>query len=65
VARIEELENADVRDVDSLQELLYGLSAQIGVHVRERGGPSAAPLHRRDGRIDVCAHSVLAVGSLR
>lgn len=35
VARIEGLEHADVRDVDSLQELLYGLYALISVHFRK------------------------------
>ena len=32
VARVERLERTDVRDVDTLQELLYGLSALINVH---------------------------------
>jgi hypothetical protein len=35
VARIEWLERADSRDVDSLQELLYGLYALISVHFRK------------------------------
>ena len=35
VARIERLEQADIRDVDALQELLYGLYALIGVHFRK------------------------------
>jgi iron-sulfur cluster repair protein YtfE (RIC family) len=35
VARIERLEQADVGDVDTLQELLYGLYALIGVHFRK------------------------------
>jgi hypothetical protein len=35
VARIEGLERADVDDVDSLQELLYGLHALISVHFRK------------------------------
>ena len=35
VARIERLERADVHDVDSLQELLYGLHALISVHFRK------------------------------
>ena len=35
VARIERLEAADVGDVDTLQELLYGLSALISVHFRK------------------------------
>jgi iron-sulfur cluster repair protein YtfE (RIC family) len=35
VARIERLERADLDDVDTLQELLYGLSALIGVHFRK------------------------------
>jgi hypothetical protein len=35
VARIERLQRADVRDVDSLQELLYGLYALISVHFRK------------------------------
>ena len=32
VARIERLERADIHDIDSLQELLYGLHALITVH---------------------------------
>jgi iron-sulfur cluster repair protein YtfE (RIC family) len=32
VARIDQLAGADVRDVDALQELLYGLYALISVH---------------------------------
>lgn len=35
VARIERLEHADVDDLDTLQELLYGLHALIGVHFRK------------------------------
>jgi len=35
VARIERLERADIRDVDLLQELLYGLYALISVHFRK------------------------------
>jgi iron-sulfur cluster repair protein YtfE (RIC family) len=35
VARIERLERAEVHDVDSLQELLYGLHALISVHFRK------------------------------
>jgi iron-sulfur cluster repair protein YtfE (RIC family) len=35
VARIERLEAADVGDVDTLQELLYGLNALISVHFRK------------------------------
>jgi hemerythrin HHE cation binding domain-containing protein len=35
VARIDELERADVHDVDSLEELLYGLYALISVHFRK------------------------------
>ena len=35
MARIERLEQAEVRDVDALQELLYGLYALIGVHFRK------------------------------
>jgi len=35
VARVERLERTDVRDVDALQELLYGLSALIDVHFRK------------------------------
>ena len=35
VARIERLERVDVRDVDALQELLYGLYALISVHFRK------------------------------
>ena len=35
VARIERLEAADVGDVDTLQELLYGLYALISVHFRK------------------------------
>ena len=35
VARVERLERADLDDVDTLQELLYGLSALIGVHFRK------------------------------
>jgi hemerythrin superfamily protein len=35
VARIERLEQADVHDVDLLQELLYGLYALISVHFRK------------------------------
>jgi iron-sulfur cluster repair protein YtfE (RIC family) len=35
VARIEQLEHADVADVDTLQELLYGLYALISVHFRK------------------------------
>ena len=34
-ARTERLERVDVRDVDSLQELLYGLYALISVHFRK------------------------------
>jgi iron-sulfur cluster repair protein YtfE (RIC family) len=34
-ARIERLEQADVGDIDSLQELLYGLHALISVHFRK------------------------------
>jgi hypothetical protein len=34
-ARVTALERADVRDVDHLQELLYGLSALVGVHFRK------------------------------
>lgn len=35
VARVDELARVDVRDVDALQELLYGLCALIGVHFRK------------------------------
>ena len=35
VARIERLEAADISDVDTLQELLYGLYALISVHFRK------------------------------
>ena len=35
VERIERLEHADPDDVDTLQELLYGLHALIGVHFRK------------------------------
>ena len=35
VARIERLEGADIGDVDTLQELLYGLHALISVHFRK------------------------------
>ena len=35
VARIERLEAADIRDTDTLQELLYGLYALISVHFRK------------------------------
>lgn len=35
VERIERLEQADVDEVDTLQELLYGLHALIGVHFRK------------------------------
>lgn len=35
VARIERLEHADSDDVDTLRELLYGLYALIGVHLRK------------------------------
>lgn len=35
VARIERLERADSNDVDTLQELLYGLHALITVHFRK------------------------------
>jgi iron-sulfur cluster repair protein YtfE (RIC family) len=35
VARIERLESADLADVDTLQELLYGLHALISVHFRK------------------------------
>jgi iron-sulfur cluster repair protein YtfE (RIC family) len=35
VARIERLEHADVDDLDTLQELLYGLHALIAVHFRK------------------------------
>jgi hypothetical protein len=37
VARIERLEHADLRDVDMLHELLYGLYALIEVHFRKEG----------------------------
>jgi hemerythrin superfamily protein len=35
VARIERLERADIHDIDSLQELLYGLHTLISVHFRK------------------------------
>ena len=35
VTRIEKLERADMADVDTLQELLYGLYALISVHFRK------------------------------
>lgn len=35
VARIDRLASTDVEDVDTLQELLYGLYALIGVHFRK------------------------------
>ena len=35
VARVERLEAADPSDVDTLQELLYGLYALISVHFRK------------------------------
>ena len=35
VARVERLEAADLSDVDTLQELLYGLHALISVHFRK------------------------------
>lgn len=35
VARIERLEQTDTADVDTLQELLYGLHALISVHFRK------------------------------
>ena len=35
VARIERLEQTDAADVDTLQELLYGLHALISVHFRK------------------------------
>ena len=35
VARIDSLERADIADVDTLQELLYGLYALVSVHFRK------------------------------
>ncbi|HWO80224.1 hemerythrin domain-containing protein [Gaiella sp.] len=35
VARVERLEQTEMDDVDTLQELLYGLQALIGVHFRK------------------------------
>ena len=35
VARIDRLEAADISDIDTLQELLYGLYALISVHFRK------------------------------
>jgi hemerythrin superfamily protein len=35
VARVDRLARADLRDIDALQELLYGLHALIGVHFRK------------------------------
>lgn len=35
VARIDQLAHADIADVDTLQELLYGLYALISVHFRK------------------------------
>lgn len=35
VTRIDQLASADIRDVDTLQELLYGLYALISVHFRK------------------------------
>lgn len=35
VMRIDQLASADIRDVDTLQELLYGLYALISVHFRK------------------------------
>ena len=35
VARVERLESAELNDVDTLQELLYGLYALISVHFRK------------------------------
>ena len=35
VGRIERLEQTDAADVDTVQELLYGLSALISVHFRK------------------------------
>ena len=35
VARIERLEAANIDDVDTLQELLYGLYALVSVHFRK------------------------------
>jgi hypothetical protein len=35
VARIDQLADTDVADVDRLQELLYGLHALISVHFRK------------------------------
>jgi iron-sulfur cluster repair protein YtfE (RIC family) len=35
VARVEQLDAADLADVDALQELLYGLHALISVHFRK------------------------------
>jgi iron-sulfur cluster repair protein YtfE (RIC family) len=35
VGRVEQLEAAEVEDVDTLQELLYGLHALISVHFRK------------------------------
>ena len=35
VARIERLQAADIDDVDTLQELLYGLYALVSVHFRK------------------------------
>ena len=35
VSRIERLEHTDLEDIDTLQELLYGLDALISVHFRK------------------------------
>ena len=35
VARIDRLASTDLEDVDTVQELLYGLYALIGVHFRK------------------------------
>jgi hypothetical protein len=63
VARIERLEAADAGDVDTLQELLYGLHALIGVHFRKEEDlqlPAfdAAPL-------EVTAEVIERMGALR
>ena len=44
------LEHADVSDVDLLQELLYGISALVRVHLwRETGAPLEPPVARPTG----------------
>jgi hypothetical protein len=61
VARIERLEQADVDDIETLQELLYGLYALIDTHFRKE---EDIQLPAFDATPDVTAAVLAKMGAL-